>query len=97
MPIKLASHLYRNRCGVFYFRAEVPQDLHQCFGQREIHRSLRTSVRREAVSRAMTLACRVKAVFQALRSMPNKPDAKKSNDFQIDLTERPLVQNMNDS
>ena len=64
MAIKLASHLYRNRCGVFHFRAVVPQDLKPHFCHREIHCSLRTSVRLEAVSRVMILACRVKAIFQ---------------------------------
>lgn len=83
MAIKLASHLYRNRCGVFYFRAVVPQDLQRCFRQREIHRSLHTSVRREAVSRVMILSYRVKAIFQTLRTMPKKADKP----IQIDMIE----------
>lgn len=72
MAIRLASHLYRNRCGVFYFRAVVPQDLRQSFANREIHRSLRTCDRRDAVARVMILAFRVNAIFQALRIMPKK-------------------------
>lgn len=83
MAIKIASHLYRNRFGVFYFRVVVPRDLQRSFCHREIHRSLRTGLRREAVSRVMLFAAHVTDLFRKLRAMPKKNDEP----LQIDMVE----------
>ena len=34
MSIKLATHLYRNRHGMFYFRFVIPQDLRPLLGRK---------------------------------------------------------------
>lgn len=83
MAIKLASHLYRSRLGVFYFSVVVPRDLRQCFPHGEIQRSLRTGVWRDAVLRVMSLAAHVTDLFRRLRAMPKKKDEP----LQIDMVE----------
>lgn len=53
MGIKLASHLKRNRFGMFYFRQVVPPDLREFFAFKQISRSSGTSRRGEATALAL--------------------------------------------
>lgn len=51
MPIRIASRLFRNRHGTFYFRLLIPNDLRACVGRREMRFSLGTEERYWAVKR----------------------------------------------
>lgn len=55
MSIKLATHLYRNRHGMFYFRVVIPRDLRSQSQQTEIRFSLHTEQRDKAIIRAFPL------------------------------------------
>lgn len=67
MPIRLPSHLHRNRCGVLYFRIAIPADLRVHFGQAEVYRSLDTAKVIDAALSAQTLALSFKNLFRQLR------------------------------
>jgi len=67
MAIRIASHLHRNRFGIYYFRQSIPADLRPFFLVSEIYQSLRTGARREAVQLALPLAWRFPALFAYLR------------------------------
>lgn len=77
MGIKLASHLKRNRFGLFYFRQVVPPDLRRFFAFKQISRSTGTSRRGEAVALALQYGASVGLLFERLRQMAKnkKPDA----------------------
>lgn len=53
MPIKLATHLYRNQHGTFYFRFVIPKELLSNIIQREIRFSLNTERRYDAIHSAI--------------------------------------------
>ena len=55
MPIRLASHLYRNRHSTFCFRFIVPKGLRVLAGQSELRFSLGTEQRRVAIIKALPL------------------------------------------
>lgn len=59
------------RGDTFVFRIVVPTDLRPVFGVREVVRSLRTSDRRIAASRALRYASKMLYLFSELRAMPN--------------------------
>jgi cellulose synthase/poly-beta-1,6-N-acetylglucosamine synthase-like glycosyltransferase len=67
MAIRLTSHLYRNRCGIFYFRQVIPSDLLRFFYVREIHVSLRTGTRRDAADLVLPFVYRSAMLFSFLR------------------------------
>ena len=67
MPIRLPSHLHRNRCGILYFRIAIPADLRVHFGQAEVYRSLDTAKVIDAALSAQTLALSFKNLFRQLR------------------------------
>ena len=75
MPIRLPSHLHRNRCGIYGFRVVIPKDLRVSFSQREIRLSLRTSSRRAAKRRALRLAFMTNDYFERIRRAPTLDDA----------------------
>jgi integrase len=89
MPVKLPSHLHRNRFGTLYFRLVVPVDLRHHFASKEIYRSLRTSSVRAAVPTAQELAHTAKRVFEQLRnktmSNQKKPPTGPSAYFELGL------------
>ncbi len=49
MSIKLATHLYRNRHGMFYFRFVTPKDLRDFLHKSELRFSLKTEQRHDAI------------------------------------------------
>lgn len=53
MSIRLASHLYRNRHGTFYFRLVIPAELQQAAQRTELRFSLATEQRHEAIIRSL--------------------------------------------
>ena len=57
MPINVASHLYRNRHGTFYFRLIVPKRFGAEAKKVEHRFSLQTEERQKAVVFAMRLIC----------------------------------------
>ena len=54
MQIRLASHLHRNRCGIYGFRFVIPKLLHVYFPQEEYRFSLKTADK----NKAKRLSCR---------------------------------------
>lgn len=55
MPIRVPSHLYRNRHGVFYFRFIFPPGLRATIGRGEVRLSLQTERRQDAIIAALPL------------------------------------------
>jgi len=83
MPIRLPSHLHRNRCGILYFRIAIPADLRHYFPTREVYRSLYTPCVREAAYAAQALSIAFKRVFYEIRYQ-TMADTKKSSEVNID-------------
>ena len=71
MSIKLASHLYRNRHGAFYFRFIIPKDLRHLVGQSELRFSLNTECRYDALHSAIQLISELPQLKVDLRRMAN--------------------------
>lgn len=69
MPIRIASHLYRNRHGGFYFRLRLPPDLRQCAGRHEVRLSLFTEERQAAIIAALPLIEHRHALLADLKQM----------------------------
>lgn len=67
MPIRLPSHLHRNRCGMLHFRIAIPADLRVHFDQAEVYRSLNTAKVVDAAYLAQTMALSFKNLFRQLR------------------------------
>lgn len=74
MPIRIASHLYRNRHGWYYFRLVLPHDLREHIAKREVRFSLGTEQRHEATSCALPLIAGLPELFTNLRRMTDNPD-----------------------
>jgi len=55
------------RAGRYHFRLRIPADLLHFFGRREIHRSLRASDKRQAVTMARTLRTTAECAFTSIR------------------------------
>ena len=66
MSIKIASHLFRNRHGTFYFRLVVPKDLQDYLNQREIRFSLQTE-KRQDVNRRPRLSTNRRPIVSTFR------------------------------
>ena len=69
MPIRIASHLYRNRHGGFYFRLLIPIDLRATAQRRECRFSLNTEQRAQAIIAAHHLIAERHTLFDDLRRM----------------------------
>jgi|JI10StandDraft_1071094.scaffolds.fasta_scaffold37836_11 hypothetical protein len=72
MPIRIASHLYRNRHGGFYFRLRLPPDLRQYAGRHEVRLSLFTEAREAAIIAALPLIEHRHALLADLRRMQDE-------------------------
>jgi integrase len=79
MPIRLPSHLHRNRCGILHFRIAIPADLREYFGLAEVYRTLNTARVSEAALPAQTLALLFKALFSQLREDSMSATTKKQS------------------
>ncbi len=91
MSIKLATHLYRNRHGMFYFRFVIPQDLRPLLGQREIRFSLHTEQRCEAILSAIPFIAALPQLTIDLKKMAS--DGKTIPPDYIQLWREQLLQN----
>lgn len=69
MSIKIASHLYRNRHGTFYFRINIPADLRAATGRHDVRISLGTEQRRSAIISALPLVGDLSRMIAELRQM----------------------------
>ena len=81
MSIRIASHLFRNRHGTFYFRLVVPKDLRDSIKQREVRFSLQTEQRRQAMATALSLVTNLPTYMAELRRM-------------ADSSEKPIEKNL---
>lgn len=88
MSIKLATHLYRNRHGTFYFRFVIPQDLRSQSHQTEIRFSLRTEQRDKAIIRAFPLIAGLPALLSDLRQMADDEAVPSAERLKILLAEK---------
>lgn len=86
MGIKLASHLKRNRFGLFYFRQVVPLDLRKFFAFKEISRSTGTSRRGQAIAMARQYGATADFLFARLRQMVKKKNQDVIQVFRADGT-----------
>lgn len=83
MSFKLATHLYRNRHGTFYFRLALPRDLRSHVQQNEIRFSLHTEQRREAMSSAALLIANLPNLIADLRRMADNNEAVPPDYFKL--------------
>lgn len=88
MPIRLASHLYRNRHGWFYFRLIVPHDLRPHLQQCDVRFSLNTEQRQEAIILALPLIAALPQLLSDLRRMAGDKDTPAPDYFQRWLEEK---------
>jgi integrase len=92
MGIKIASHLHRNRHGIYYFRQAVPPDLRRAFSVKEVYVSLRTGFRGEAIHRVMAIASTFRSVFVTLRRMGDEKDTNGAQGFDWDAFQTKLAE-----
>lgn len=83
MSFKLATHLYRNRHGTFYFRLALPRDLRSHVQQNEIRFSLHTEQRRDAMPSAALLIASLPNLIADLRRMADKNEAVPPDYFKL--------------
>lgn len=83
MPIKLATHLYRNRHGTFYFRLVIPQDLRDHVQQREFRFSLNTEQRHQAIIEAIPLVADLQHLISDLKHMADNNEPVPPDYFQL--------------
>jgi integrase len=88
MSIKLATHLYRNRHGTFYFRLVIPRDLRSQSQQSEIRFSLHTEQRDKAIIRAFPLIAELPALISDLRQMTDDETVPAAERIKILLEEK---------
>lgn len=74
MPIRLATHLYRNRHGMFYFRFVTPKDLREFLHKSEIRFSLRTEQRHDAIYSAAQIIVDLPRLAADLRRMKHEEE-----------------------
>lgn len=75
MTIRLASHLHKNRYGVYGFRVVIPRDLRLCLSRKEIRVSLRTSNKAHAKKLAARYSVVTNNYFDQIRQAPSFDDA----------------------
>jgi len=88
MPIRIASRLFRNRHGTFYFRLLIPNDLRACLGRRELRLSLGTEQRHQALLVSMALVADLPRLIADLREMADNSQAPNTDYFQLWLEEK---------
>jgi integrase len=88
MPIRVPSHLYRNRHGTFYFRAIIPKSVRDYAGRTEVRFSLLTELRHAAIITALPLIADLPRLALQLHQMadnsePIPPDFFKKWQLQL--------------
>jgi integrase len=74
MSIRIATHLYRNRHGFFYFRLLIPRDLRDSVKRREIRFSLDTEQRQQALALVLPIVADLPQLIADLRRMTDNDD-----------------------
>ena len=82
MPIKLATHLYRNRHGMFYFRFVIPKDLRNHLNKSEVRFSLKTEQRHDAIYFAAQIIVDLPLLAADLRRMKNDEETPPPDYFE---------------
>lgn len=82
MPIRLATHLYRNRHGMFYFRFILPKDLKGYLHKCELRFSLKTEQRHDAIYFAAQIIVDLPRLAADLRRMKNDEETPPPDYFE---------------
>lgn len=82
MPIRVPSHLCRNRHGTFYFRLTIPPRLRQTVGRSEVRLSLGTETRREAIIHALSMTAGLPLMLAELQRMTDDQEQAQPDYFQ---------------
>lgn len=72
MPIRIASHLYRNQHGTLYFRFVIPESLRTFVGRSEVRFSLYTDHRHTAIITALPLIADLPRLLDCIQRMSEK-------------------------
>ena len=83
MPIRLATHLYRNRHGMFYFRYVIPKDLRKHLNKSEVRFSLKTEQRHDALYFALQIIADLPRLTADLRRMKNDEETPPPDYFKL--------------
>jgi integrase len=83
VPVRVPSHIYRNRHGGFYFRYVVPRDLRRTVGKSEVRLSLQTEQRREAIILANELIADLPRMAGCLSNMADGDEKAPENIFKL--------------
>jgi hypothetical protein len=81
MPIRVPSHLYRNRHGTFYFRAIIPKSVRDYAGRTEVRFSLLTELRQAAIITALPLIADLPRLALQLQQMADNSESLPSDFF----------------
>lgn len=80
MPIRVASHIHRNRHGTFYFRFVIPAELRHTAKRRELRFSLQTERRHQAIDFALPMIAALPLLVADLRRMASENE-QPSDDY----------------
>lgn len=83
MSIRVASHLYRNRHGTFYFRLIIPRELGACAGRTEVRLSLGTEQRQIALRESLLLVGDLPRMMGELRRMSDNNETSPPDFFKM--------------
>lgn len=82
MPIRVPTHLCRNRHGTFYFRLTIPARLRQTVGRSEVRLSLGTETRQEAIIHALSMTAGLPLMLAELQRMTDDQEQAQPDYFQ---------------
>ena len=85
MPIRLTSHLHKNRYGIFGFRIVVPKSLQVSSMQKECRLSLSTSNYADAKHLALQLSCFTQNYLKKTKHMSQPTEFESTPNFLHDL------------
>ena len=83
MAFRIASHIYRNRHGSFYFRFAIPEGLRTLSGKNEVRFSLLTERRQDAIICALPLIADLPSLLEQLRRMADNEESLPPDFFKL--------------
>ena len=83
MAFRVASHIFRNRHGTFYFRAIIPKTLREFAGRGEVRFSLLTEQRQVAIITALPLIADLPRLEQILQRMSDNNETLPPDYFKL--------------
>ena len=83
MPFRIASHVYRNRHGTFYFRLTIPVNLRTLAKKTELRFSLQTEQRQTAIIMALPLIADLPSLLGHLQHMADNEDSLPPDFFKL--------------